>query len=169
MYQEHEEKGFSESAGSSSRPRDENVTSKGNCECHSAFKRIEQTLGQTAVANFAALEKLGEILWEEGDLRQAKLMFEKARNGFEEFYGPSHHDTLRLALLVGMISCITGTKDQATEMLQWVNAGQESLHMLHRAVLKNNWIRYQKILQNEHKRAWKTYLEIKESLDINLF
>lgn len=146
MYQEHEEKGFSESAGSSSRPRDENVTSKGN-----------------------SLEKLGEILWEEGDLRQAKLMFEKARNGFEEFYGPSHHDTLRLALLVGMISCITGTKDQATEMLQWVNAGQESLHMLHRAVLKNNWIRYQKILQNEHKRAWKTYLEIKESLDINLF
>ncbi|KAJ5569094.1 hypothetical protein N7450_011580 [Penicillium hetheringtonii] len=169
MEQEHKEKGLSESLGSSIRPQDKNVIDIGNCEGHSAFERNERTLDQTPMATFAALEDFGELLWEDEDPQQAKLMFEKARDGFERYHGPFHHDTLRLVLLVGMISCITGTKDQAIEMLHWVNAGQDSLHILNRAVLKNTWIRYQRILQREHKCAWKTYLEIKDSLDINLF
>lgn len=164
MDQKREENGFCKLIGASSRPQVKNVTDEEDCKGH-----FEHPLGQTVVATSAALENFGERLWEEGDLRQAKLMFEKARKGFEEFLGPSHHDTLRLVLLVGIISCITGTKDQAIEMLDCVNTGMNSLQILQRAILKNHWIRYQKVLQNEHKRAWKTYLEIKESLGINFF
>lgn len=169
MDRKREEKGLQESVDAFSRPRIKLLTDEGNCEGPLDFNRNEHFLGQNAVFTFAALEDFGETLWEEGDLRQAKLMFEEARNGFEEYLGPFHHDTLRLVLLVGINYCITGTKDQAIEMLHWVNEGQNSLHILHRAVLKNHWIRYQKILQSEHRRAWKTYLEIKESLGINLF
>lgn len=130
----------------------------------------EKTLpSQEDTATLETVEWLGEIFWLKGEIESAKEMFERARNGFQEKMGPLHSSTLRNALLVGFTSCIVGPKEEAEKMLDCANRGKETIGNLQRAVLKNHWIRNQRILQSEHQHAWQIYLEIKGRLGVTLF
>eukprot|EP00951_Prasinocladus_malaysianus_P000809 scaffold5687_cov31-Prasinocladus_malaysianus.AAC.1 len=89
-----------------------------------SLEGFEATLGLHHTSTMDAVNNLGTVLMENGDLEGAELMLRRALNGRKSTLGPTHTNTLDTARSLGDLLKKKGDNQGADEL-------HRGLHLLH--------------------------------------